>query len=58
MAKIAFIDLDGVVANSVLRFEKAAKNGKINWALAFHPPMLSLATLIRNIIFGKRQNGK
>ncbi|NWJ47903.1 MAG: hypothetical protein HXX08_18775 [Chloroflexi bacterium] len=46
MDKIAFIDLDGVVANSVLRFEKATKNGKINWGLVFHPPMLGLDTLI------------
>jgi phosphoglycolate phosphatase-like HAD superfamily hydrolase len=46
MDKVAFIDLDGVVADSVQRFEKATKNGKINWGLAFHPPMLNLDTLV------------
>jgi len=45
--KIAFIDLDGVVCDSTARFARATQGGKINWGLAFHPPMLDMDTLIK-----------
>lgn len=48
MQKLAFIDLDGVVCDSSVRFARATTDGKISWGLAFHPPMLKLDTLIAN----------
>lgn len=44
--KLAFIDLDGVVCDSTARFARATQGGKINWGLAFHPPMLEMDILM------------
>ena len=60
MQKLAFIDLDGVVCDSTARFARATQGGKINWGLAFHPPMLEMDTLIENadkIILGLESTG-
>ena len=35
------IDLDGMTLDSSKRFEKATKDGKIDWAVAFDPALLS-----------------
>lgn len=47
--KLAIVDLDGVTADSTARFEQAKQgqeNGKIDWAVAFAPELVSLDTLI------------
>lgn len=60
MQILAFIDLDGVVCDNSARFARATANGKINWGLTFHPPLLKLDTLIANAdqsIFTLEQEG-
>jgi phosphoglycolate phosphatase-like HAD superfamily hydrolase len=47
--KIAIVDLDGVVADSTVRFEKATQNEKINWKIAFTPDLVSLDTLMDGV---------
>ena len=44
--KTAFIDLDGTVCNSEKRFEQAWQKGRLDWKIAFHPPLLALDELI------------
>lgn len=44
--KTAFIDLDGTVCNSEKRFAQAWQRGRIDWSIAFHPPLLELDELI------------
>ncbi len=44
--KTAFIDLDGTVCNSEKRFEQAWQKGRLDWKIAFHPPLLELDELI------------
>lgn len=44
--KRAIIDLDGVVANSEARFERATAGDKINWQVAFEPAAVQMDTLI------------
>lgn len=47
MSKVVFVDLDGVIANSSVRFERAKKeNGKYNWAIALDPELVVLDELI------------
>ncbi len=46
MEKVAFIDLDGVLANSTARFELARATGKIDWNIAFAPEHVALDVLI------------
>lgn len=40
--KKAFIDLDGTVCNSQARFNRAARNGRVDWQIAFQPALLAL----------------
>jgi phosphoglycolate phosphatase-like HAD superfamily hydrolase len=44
--KIIFIDLDGVVANSDARFERALVGTRVDWKIAFDPDLVPLDTLI------------
>jgi phosphoglycolate phosphatase-like HAD superfamily hydrolase len=45
--KLAVVDLDGVVADSTERFQRATcENGSIDWQVAFDPALVSLDTLI------------
>lgn len=44
--KTAFIDLDGTVCNVEKRFAHAWQQGRIDWSIAFHPPLLELDELI------------
>jgi ribonucleotide monophosphatase NagD (HAD superfamily) len=46
LKNIAFVDIDGVIANNEARFEQATINGKINWSVAFDPDLIKLDTLI------------
>lgn len=46
MKNIAFIDIDGVIANSNARFEQATTNGKIDWKIAFDPELIKTDVLI------------
>lgn len=46
MSQIALVDLDGIIANSDTRFERATTNGKIDWRIAFNPDLVALDTLI------------
>lgn len=46
LKNIAFIDIDGVIANNDARFEQATTNGKINWSIAFDPDLIKLDALI------------
>ncbi len=47
--RIAFIDLDGVIANNEVRFAHATSNGKIDWQVAFDPELVTLDTLIDGV---------
>jgi beta-phosphoglucomutase-like phosphatase (HAD superfamily) len=47
--RIAFIDLDGVIANNEARFARATMNGKIDWQVAFDPELVTLDTLIDGV---------
>ncbi len=40
------IDLDGIVANSTARFERATNAAGINWRIAFDPELIALDTVI------------
>lgn len=44
--KLAFVDLDGTVCNSEKRFEKAYRNGRIDWEVAFRAALLELDELL------------
>lgn len=46
MTNLVIVDLDGIVACSDARFERATTNGKINWRVAFNPDLVELDTLI------------
>lgn len=46
MKNVAFIDIDGVIANNDARFEQATTNGKIDWKIAFDSDLIKLDTLI------------
>lgn len=47
MKDIAFIDIDGVIANNDARFAEATgPDGKVNWKTAFDPDLITLDTLI------------
>ncbi len=49
MSKLAIVDLDGVIADSTARFERATIDGKINWKVAFDPELVELDTLIDGV---------
>lgn len=49
MDHIAFVDLDGVVANNEARFARATSNNKIDWQIAFDPGLIVLDTLIDGV---------
>lgn len=40
------MDLDGTVCNSEKRFERAYRNGRIDWKIAFHPALLEMDELL------------
>lgn len=45
--KLAIIDLDGVVANQTVRFERATRpDGSIDWTIAFDPSLVELDSII------------
>jgi uncharacterized HAD superfamily protein len=50
MANIAFVDIDGVIANNDARFEQATINGKVDWSVAFDPALIPLDTLIDGVV--------
>jgi phosphoglycolate phosphatase-like HAD superfamily hydrolase len=47
--KLCICDLDGVVADSTARFERATTDGKINWKVAFNPELIPLDGLIDGV---------
>ncbi len=49
MSKIAFVDLDGVIANNDARFAQATKDGKINWKMALNGDHVHMDTLIPGV---------
>lgn len=48
--KIVIVDLDGVVANSDARFERAKVGARTDWSVAFDPTLVPLDTLIDGTI--------
>ncbi len=46
--KIAIIDIDGVIADSIERFKQCTEGGKINWDRALSSELLHLDKLIQN----------